>query len=148
VPPAADAAAAACRDVVPPLLAEAWRRLARAAGRLEPDEPDERWHRARIRAKRARYAAEAAVPVLGPAAARPAKAAAALQELLGEHQDAALAADRVLGLAVATPGDPDLLVTARRLAERERAAIRQARARFPAVWAAATRRKVTKSLPG
>lgn len=148
VPPATDAAVAPCREVVPPLLRNAWRRLARAARRLEPDGPDETWHRARIRAKRARYAAEAAVPVLGGAAARPARAATALQDLLGEHQDAALAAERVLALAAAHPDDPALVLTAGRLAERERAAVRRARERFPAVWARASRRKVTAGLPG
>lgn len=146
VPPTTDAARVPCREVVPSLLGAAWRRLVRAVGALEPDDPDERWHDARIVAKRARYAAEAAVPVLGEAAARPARAAAALQDVLGEHQDAALAADRLLALAAGAPHDPGLVLTAGRLAERERAAVRRARARFPAVRAAATRRKVTKGL--
>lgn len=92
---------------------------------LAADDPDEAWHRVRILAKRARYAADA----LGDK--RRAKRLAAVQELLGEHQDAAVAAQAWLEFA----GDPAISVTAGRLFERERARIREIRAAFPSVWA-------------
>ncbi|MFC9833345.1 CHAD domain-containing protein [Rhodococcus sp. NPDC127530] len=70
---------------------------------------DDALHRARKTAKRARYAAELAAPVLGK---KPAKKKVAkfkkLQEVLGEHQDSVVAAGilRTLGArAGTTPGE-------------------------------------------
>jgi CHAD domain-containing protein len=51
----------------------------------QPADPD--LHRIRILAKRVRYAAEAAEPLVGKIATRFAEAAAALQDVLGDHQD-------------------------------------------------------------
>ncbi|HCT80825.1 MAG TPA: CHAD domain containing protein [Micromonosporaceae bacterium] len=115
------------------------KRAARPAGSLaddveEPSElaqprengPDTEWHQLRIQVKRARYAAEALRGRKDPLA----KTLARLQDLLGEHQDAAVAADTWLSFA----GDPALAVTAGRLYERERMAIRQLRSAVPAVW--------------
>ncbi len=65
------------------------RKMARAA-RRHPSDRD--LHRIRIGAKQVRYAAEAAVPVLGTPARRAATAAKRLQELLGDHHDAVTAA--------------------------------------------------------
>ena len=57
-----------------------------------PEAPaDSDLHRIRIRAKRVRYAAEAIAPMVGRKAVRFASAAAALQDELGELQDAAVA---------------------------------------------------------
>jgi len=57
-----------------------------------PGQPaDADLHRIRIRAKRVRYAAEAVAPMVGKKALRFAAAAAALQDTLGELQDAAVA---------------------------------------------------------
>jgi len=100
------------------------RKLAGKAEALTPNDPDETWHSVRILAKRARYAADA----MGH---KPhAKALAAVQDLLGEHQDAAVAAETWLGFG----DDPALAVTAGRLYERERARIRQVREEFPSLW--------------
>ncbi|HVU73982.1 MAG TPA: CHAD domain-containing protein [Mycobacteriales bacterium] len=137
--PAADAPASA---VLPPLVLAAWERLVRSVGKLDDHDPDDDWHRARIHAKRARYAAEAVVPALGARAGATAKAAAAIQEVLGDHQDAATAAALVLDIAAAHAHDGDFCVTLGRLAERERAAVRRSRERMPAVWAATRPSKV------
>lgn len=65
-----------------------WRRLRKAVQEL-PDSPEpDQLHRIRILAKRTRYAAEAVTPVVGKRAERFAKAAAALQSVLGEYHDA------------------------------------------------------------
>ena len=58
-------------------------------------------HRARKAAKRARYAAEAAAPIAGERGIREADRYRRLQDLLGEHQDSAVAAQllRELGAA-------------------------------------------------
>ena len=62
-----------------------------------------------------------------------------VQELLGEHQDAVIAADTWLAIAEANPDDHRLAVTAGRLVERERGVVREVRARFPETWAAVSR---------
>src|SRR5205807_500474 len=72
---------------LPAVVRAPWHDLRRAARALGEQPPDEALHQARILAKRARYAAEAVAPALGPAAARFGKLAAALQTVLGEHQD-------------------------------------------------------------
>jgi CHAD domain-containing protein len=56
-------------------------------GALGEESPDDDLHRARILAKRVRYASEAAAPAVGADAARFGKLAAGLQDVLGEHQD-------------------------------------------------------------
>ena len=69
------------------------RRRARPAaeGMASGDERDAQWHEARKAAKRLRYAAEAAAPVLGEPADRLVKRVKRVQELLGDHQDAVVA---------------------------------------------------------
>ncbi|OWY81558.1 CYTH and CHAD domain-containing protein [Rhodococcus sp. BUPNP1] len=70
---------------------------------------EEALHRARKAAKRARYAAELARPVLGKKKARKKVARyKTMQEVLGEHQDSVVAAGILRGLgarAGATPGE-------------------------------------------
>jgi len=136
--------------VLPGLVGRPWRRFAfgghgvEGAGQLDPNAHDGSWHAVRIRGKRARYATEAVASVLGGEAAALANALASVQELLGEHQDAVIAADTWLAIANADPDDHALAVTAGRLYERERASVRQARAAFPAAWRAASRRRLTE----
>lgn len=123
-----------CDEVLPELVDQAWTHLAARAGRLHLDDPDARWHRARILAKRARYAAESAAVALGKDVRPIVKASRRVQELLGEHQDAAVAASRVLALADAHLDDHQLAVTCGRLAERERAHVLAARRAFLRIW--------------
>jgi CHAD domain-containing protein len=102
------------------------RRLRKRMRRL-PDEPaDKELHAARIAVKRARYAAELAEPELGATGRRFVARAKALQDVLGEHQDAVVAEERVRALADS--------LAAGRLVERQRARRRQARERFPKAW--------------
>lgn len=129
--------------VLPAMVEVVWDKLASRAGKLQPDDPDDTWHAARIRAKRARYAAEAVAPVIGAPATRLAKACASVQEVLGEHQDAAIAADEWHDIALAHADDADLVLTCGRLIERERAAVRAARDRYEPVWASADRPSLT-----
>jgi len=56
-------------------------------------------HDARKKAKRTRYAAEAAVPVLGKPASELVKSMKSLQGLLGDHQDSVMARDALRDLA-------------------------------------------------
>ncbi|WDZ87394.1 CYTH and CHAD domain-containing protein [Micromonospora cathayae] len=122
------------------LAAKPWRRLAEGTKRhagvpaLDPLGPDETWHEIRKEGKRARYALEAVAPVAGGGAADLALALKEAQDLLGAHQDAAVAAETWTELALAHPDDPVLAVTAGRLTERERQAVHRARAAFPERW--------------
>ncbi|HEY2949028.1 MAG TPA: CYTH and CHAD domain-containing protein [Micromonosporaceae bacterium] len=146
-------ARARARDVLPRLVSRPWQEFAYGsrgvdgAADLDALAPDERWHAVRIHGKRVRYAVEAVAPVVGGPAEALAKALGAIQDLLGEHQDAATAAKTWLAVALSDPDDHTLAVTAGRLFERERAAIRDLRAAFPDAWRAASRRKLTAWLP-
>ncbi len=145
-----DAAREPAGEALPPLAGAAWRRLERAAASLSEDDPDERYHRVRIRAKGARYAAEAVAPALGehcePArhfAARAAK----VQDVLGEAQDASVAAALLEEVAAARPSDGAFNLAAGRLVEREQRARTDARDRFPRAWRKLNRKKLRKWLP-
>ncbi|GAA1545535.1 CYTH and CHAD domain-containing protein [Dactylosporangium maewongense] len=127
--------------VLPGLVRKPWRQLVAGADALTPELPDDDWHEVRKLAKRARYAFSW---VPGPEAAVLAKRVAKAQKVLGEHQDAATAADTWLFVArFLDRGDHRLAVTAGRLFERERAAVTRARAAFPAVWAAVCEENTT-----
>ena len=79
---------------------QAGRRLLRALAAVpEADDRDVALHEARKAAKRARYAAEAAMPALGGAASRQAAAAKDLQQVLGDHHDSVVARTVLLDLA-------------------------------------------------
>jgi CHAD domain-containing protein len=102
-------------DAVPRLLARDAKRVRKAASRLRPaeeaepadesaqgrgagevaghegDDHDAALHEVRKKAKRLRYAAESAVPVVGKRGRRLAKRAKRVQSALGEHQDAVVA---------------------------------------------------------
>ncbi|NUT37761.1 MAG: CHAD domain-containing protein [Hamadaea sp.] len=123
-------AARPAAKVMPALARRPWAKLAVAARDLRADDPDACWHRVRILTKRARYAMDAVAGEV-PHARRLAKRLAQLQDHLGEQQDAVVAARTWEEISDVAP------VTAGRLIERERAAARRSRARFPAVWLAA-----------
>jgi CHAD domain-containing protein len=137
------AAGRPARQTVLPLVRRAWRKLARSGGALGPGTPDGEWHRVRVLAKRARYAAEAARPAAGKPAGRLAAAAESVQALLGDHHDAVVTARTLQGLATERPEDTAVVLTCGRLLERERARARAVRARLPRVWRTANRRRVT-----
>lgn len=92
------------REVLPELVDRAFRQLARRVKRLELEGPSDSWHRARISAKRARYAAEAVTNVFGAPAERLADALSEITEILGDHQDACVAQDVLREVA----GSPDI----------------------------------------
>ncbi len=75
------------RDDAPERLAAAFRRLRKAAGRLDGDSLPTEYHRARIRAKRLRYTVEFFAALYGKPAQRLIRVTTALQDVLGDHQD-------------------------------------------------------------
>ncbi|MER5352455.1 CHAD domain-containing protein [Kitasatospora sp. NPDC002551] len=133
------------RAAGPELARVAEREQRRTAGRVRAAlaggaERDAALHEARKAAKRARYAGETAVPVAGRAAERYVARMRAVQEVLGEHQDAvvASAALREQAGASAEPFGFGVLY-GQQLAEAERA-----RLALPGVWARAARPKLAR----
>jgi CHAD domain-containing protein len=112
------------------LAAKSFRKLAKAAKALGKDATDEELHAVRIRAKRARYAAELAEAVVGKPATRFVGRARKLQDVIGEHQDAVVAEER-LRAAAAKEHTQQAAISVGRLVERERARQRRARACVP-----------------
>ncbi|GHJ49860.1 hypothetical protein Cs7R123_72020 [Catellatospora sp. TT07R-123] len=106
---------------------------------LTPASPDVDWHGVRISAKRARYAAEAV------GLRRLARALVELQDLLGEHQDAVVAA--ALWQALGRE-HPEVAVTCGRLVERESAAARAARTALMVLLRSGRRRRRPPARPG
>jgi CHAD domain-containing protein len=82
------AAEESASQVLPGLVRDQWRVLRRRVRKAGHQPSDRQLHRIRIGAKQLRYGAEMAVPVVGRAARRTAKAAERLQTVLGEHHDA------------------------------------------------------------
>jgi len=109
-----------------------FRRLRRAMAKLGRKPSDEALHRARIKGKRARYAAELAEATIGKPAARFIARAKEFQDVLGAHQDAIVAEAKIRDLAADAPRHVALV--AGRLIERERERRRAARAELPRVW--------------
>lgn len=127
--PEADRPAA---EVLKVLIEGPWRSLRKSVRALGDDPVDEALHMVRIKAKRVRYAAEAVTPVLGHTAERFARAAAGLQETLGEHQDAVVTGEILRARGMAETGD--VAFAAGQLAGLERAAALEARSHWPAGW--------------
>jgi CHAD domain-containing protein len=92
------------------LLKHDYRRMRKAVRRSQQAgsvaEQDHELHEVRKAAKRLRYAAESAVPVLGDKASALAARAEEVQEVLGEHQDSVVSRDllRTLALQVYAEG--------------------------------------------
>ena len=106
-----------------------FRRLRKRAEKLGNHPTDGDLHRVRIATKRARYSAEA---VGGESAfVRRAKEA---QDLLGEHQDAVIAEQRIRDLVGEVRGTGRTALAAGQLIERQRARRVAARAGWPKAW--------------
>jgi CHAD domain-containing protein len=100
---------------------------------------DRQLHKLRIQSKRARYAAELAQSSRGAPAARFVKESTKLQDVLGAHQDAVVALDRLRRLAKAA-GSTGAAFTAGRVAEREARRKLQARHDLSPAWKRLRRR--------
>ncbi|MCI0636107.1 MAG: CYTH and CHAD domain-containing protein [Actinobacteria bacterium] len=121
-----------------PMLDGPWKHAEAAAKQAKDDPTDASLHALRIRTKRIRYASEAVAPVFGKRAAGFAKAAAELQDVLGEHQDAVVAG---AWLREAATGDGDAFVAGQLVAMEARASA-ESRERWPAAWKALSRKRL------
>jgi CHAD domain-containing protein len=133
-----DAAGAPATSELRSALERPWQHLEHAVEGAKEDASDASLHAVRIRAKRARYAAEAVSPVFGKRAEAFAKAAAELQDVLGDHQDSVVARE---WLRVAAEGGADAFV-AGELAATEAQAAAEARAAWPKAWKALSRKRL------
>ncbi|MER7757841.1 CHAD domain-containing protein [Kitasatospora sp. NPDC097643] len=137
------------RPAVPELARIAAREQRRTGARVEAavaaesapaEERDRALHEARKAAKRARYAGETAAPAVGAAAERYAERMKAVQDVLGEHQDAVVAAAALT--TQATPsGEPFACGV---LYAWQLTAATTARAHLPATWKRASKRKLAR----
>ena len=139
-PPVTDAAYAPCADVLPALVERAWRRLRSSVRHLDLDGPSAQWHEARIRAKRARYAAEAMEGILGRPMHRLAGTLADVTELLGDHQDAHVAQALLREIAALPDTDGVTGMSLGLLHEVESATEYLDRSAFMELWPRARRR--------
>lgn len=116
-----------------------WTKLRKTVKSLPETPADADLHMVRIKAKRARYAAELAAPAVGHSAARFVDWVKTLQDILGEHQDAAVVEARLRELAREAPG-PRAGFVAGLLVERQHARRQAARAAFEECWREVQRR--------
>ncbi|MEU8637865.1 CHAD domain-containing protein [Amycolatopsis sp. NPDC048633] len=119
-------------------LAKPHRKLAKAVRALPADPPDDDLHALRIHGKKLRYAAELAQTSAKKKRAKRIKklikATRDFQTVLGDHQDAVIAAERMR--TVLETADGEVGFVAGRIAERELARRAEARATWRTSWAA------------
>lgn len=108
------------------LADEAAARVRRAVRKLGDEPANDELHSVRKKGKRARYAAELA------GRKKLVKRAKKLQDVLGAHQDAVVAAGRLRELAAGAT--PEQALVAGRLVQREEERRREARAAWPKAW--------------
>jgi CHAD domain-containing protein len=125
----------AALDVAPDLILRRQHRFARKAERAGRKATPEAIHDVRLEAKRMRYALEFFRPLYGRGVAAYIRRLVEVQDLLGAHQDAIVAADQLrelAGVANALPG-PTLFVMGR-IAERSLVEARELRSEFPKTY--------------
>ena len=143
-PPLTEAAANPARTELSALVRKALRRTGkalRAADALPPGhDRDEHLHEMRKAAKRLRYATEAIRPVRGRQAKRLVKQVKAVQELLGEHQDSAVARGLLRELGAAAPAEGGNGFGFGWLMRDEQARAERVEAQLDSAWATLRRR--------
>lgn len=124
---------------LPDIAGSEFRKLRKAVRALSRKPSASELHTVRLKVKRARYAAELAQEMVGRRAERFAKKAKKVQDILGEHQDAVVAEERLSALLL-NGGQPRQAAVAQWLAERQRARRQTARAAFTEQWPKLKRR--------
>jgi CHAD domain-containing protein len=108
------------------VAAKRFAKLRKAVRGLPQDPADDELHRVRKKGKRARYAGELAEWT------KSVNRAKKLQDVLGEHQDAVVAVQRLRELAASAP--PEQALASGRLIERETERRADARTAWPRAW--------------
>ena len=112
------------------LARKEFRRLSRAVRALGKRPSNEALHEVRKRGKRARYSAELAG---GKQRMKFAEAAKSFQDVVGDHQDAVVAEERLTAL-VPRAKSPEAVFAAGRLLERQQSRRQHARKSLPKAW--------------
>jgi CHAD domain-containing protein len=133
---------------LPPVIAEVspaqiaageFAKLEKLLDKIGAESSDEDLHRLRIGAKKARYAAELAEPTVGKRARRFVESAKHMQDVIGTHQDAIVAEERLRSLLGRTRSKGPAFALGR-LVERERTRRAEARLAVPSASAEVARR--------
>jgi CHAD domain-containing protein len=144
-PALSDAASEPCRSALPTVAAAAWRRLKKLGRGLRSSDPDAEFHELRKRAKRVRYTAELIAPIMGRRAARAAgsfiRLLTQIQDTLGEHQDAVVAAAEIEQLLAQPTQDSAFVRAAKSLLASQRDKAQISRESFFKVWDELDRKK-------
>ncbi len=139
-----------CRRTLPALAAAAWRRVRKGAQSLQSSDPDAEFHELRKRAKRARYIAELIAPIIvgrkNPSASRFIRLMTQVQDTLGEHQDAIVAAVEIERSLAENADNAPFVEVGGRLLESQQEASRAAKTAFFKVWDKLDRKKLTRWL--
>ncbi|WP_084211002.1 CHAD domain-containing protein [Pseudonocardia acaciae] len=124
------------------LVRKEYRTLRKAVRRAGENPPDEVLHALRIKGKRLRYTGELAEPSLGKPVRRLLGATTGLQEVLGDHQDACVAQQRIRELVerLGEQASQDEVFVAGRLVEREYARAEHQRTLWRAAWQKVSKR--------
>ncbi len=130
--------------MLPKLVRRPWRKLRRSVRLAGAHPTDNQLHQIRIRAKRLRYTAEAAAPVVGKPARRMAAAVEALQTVLGDHHDAVTAEDWFR--REAATGSPAVAFSAGQLVAIQRHRQDRLRRQWRGVWSSLDRKKLRRWL--
>ncbi|MFB8442529.1 CHAD domain-containing protein [Streptomyces niveus] len=151
-PPLLDGAGRKPAKALPRAIVKDYERL---AGRVEHaltlapgEERDLALHDARKAAKRARYAADAAVPALGKPAKRFSKRMKAVQSVLGDHQDSVVARDALRDLAIKAHAAGESAFTWGLLYGEEEARAADRERELPRVWRKSADPKLRAALGG
>ncbi|MEU6671720.1 CYTH and CHAD domain-containing protein [Streptomyces sp. NPDC046727] len=115
-------------------FAKVSRLVTEALDRAPGEERDVAVHEARKKAKRTRYAGEAAVPALGRPARSLVKSMKSLTSLLGEHQDSVMARQALRELSAVAHAAGESAFTYGLLYGREEARAASAEAELPGLW--------------
>ena len=144
-PPVGPDGGAEAGTALPRLVLDSWQRFARRAEKLETDSPASDFHRARIAAKRARYATELAAHMLPDGKASDARRLAGkladAQDQLGTVQDAAVAESTIRDTLGDIGRRPAYAFEAGRLVERQRMHAEDGRSEFLNAWPRLKRKK-------
>jgi CHAD domain-containing protein len=144
-PALSDAASEPCRSALPTVAVAAWRRLKKLGRGLRSSDADAEFHELRKRAKRVRYTAELIAPIMGRRAARAASGFIRLltqvQDTLGEHQDAVVAAGEIERSLAEHAHDLEFVRAAKSLLTSQHDKAHAARQSFFKVWDNLDRKK-------
>jgi triphosphatase len=124
------------RAVAPDLIEERFRAFRKAAEQIGDDSPAADYHRVRIKGKRLRYALEFLADLYPGRTRLLIKRVVALQDILGLHQDAEVAIDRLRRLALERGAElrPATIFAMGEIAERYGRGALELRGRFPKAY--------------